>query len=162
VRSRRRRRLVVGAAAGVALTASLGSFAVAASSSVWTWRVSGILSRTSACSRASEHAAADVCLYKVPNPPRASGTVTGVVRVTNTSSRATCYGVSLSTSYMAGLQSFCVKAKSTGQFTTSGPERHYHETQLSFFVTSGSKTRPISPLGDPYPSPFSVTFSERA
>jgi hypothetical protein len=63
---------------------------------------------------------------------------------------------------MAGLQSFCVKAHSSGQFRTSGPARHYAGTQVTFFVTSGSKTTPIQPIDDRSPSPFTISFSEPA
>jgi hypothetical protein len=140
---------------------SWGTGAFASAHAPWSWRVAGTLSRSSACSKAGERAVGDVCRYQVSNPSQARGTVTGVVTATNTSDRRTCYGVSLSTAYMAGLQSFCVRAKSTGRWVTSGPASHYRDTQVSVFVTSGSTTVPIQPLGDPHPSPFTISFSER-
>jgi hypothetical protein len=113
-----------------------------------------------ACSPAGRLLGGDVCFFKVPNPPRTSGVVTGLVRIKNISSSLKCYGLSISTSYMAGLHSFCVRAHSSGQYRTSGASGHYRQTQLSIFVTNGSTTSPIQPMRDSGASPFSVTFSE--
>lgn len=158
------RATVAGARAGlVALVLGVALAPVASASSwVWTWKAAGTLSTASTCSKKAQHAPRDECLYQLPDPARSSGTVTGVVSVTNNSARRTCYGVSLSTSYLAGLQSFCVKAHTQAQYTTSGPAAHYRDTQLALFVTSGSKTKPIQPLADASPSPFTITFHERA
>ena len=153
-----RRRLLTALLAGAALSTVFAPSAFAGTA--WTWRAAGTLGATPACSKVAVIASHHVCGYRVSNAPRLSGTVTGVVRVKNTSAKVTCYGVSLSTSYMAGLQSFCVKPDSFGQYRTSGPARHYEGTMLSFFVTSGSKTSPIQAIGDRYASPFTITFSE--
>jgi hypothetical protein len=154
------RQWIVAWLAGGALFLVLGSAAAAAPPKAWSWRASGTLGRAPECSKAGVLASHDICGFKIPNAPRASGTVTGVVRVKNTGARVACYGVSLSTSFMAGLQSFCVKANSSGQFITKGPARHYDGTALSFFVTSGSKTEPIQALRGTSTSPFTITFSE--
>jgi hypothetical protein len=146
--------------AGVTLFAALGSAAAAAPARAWSWRASGTLGRAAECSKAGVLASHDICAFKIPDAPRASGTVTGVVRVKNTGERVACYGVSLSTSFMAGLQSFCVKANSSGQFITKGSARHYDRTRLSFFVTTGSKTEPIQAIRGTTASPFTITFSE--
>ncbi len=142
--------------------AFMGATVASASSLVWTWKVSGTLSKASTCSAKAQHAPRDECLYRLPDPSKASGTVTGVVAVTNNSAQRTCYGVSLSTSYLGGLQSFCVRAHTVAQYMTKGPAGHYLDTQLALFVTSGSKTKPIQPMGAASPSPFTITFTERA
>ena len=133
---------------------------VSAATASWTWRATGSLGTHSVCAGASRKASSLVCLYRVPNAPRTSGEVTGVVQVTNRSDRITCYGVSLSTSYMGGVQSFCVGPHSTGSYRTGGAASHYRATQISLFVTSGSKTAPVSPERDATSSPFTVTFRE--
>ncbi len=153
-------RLVRASLTGAVLSAASASAAFAATTATWSWRASGTLGRIAVCSQAGVRTATDVCRYKIPNAPTASGTVTEVVRVKNTSAHRACYGLSISTSYMAGLQSFCVKANSTGQYRASGLARHYFGASLSIFVTSGSKTRPISAIGGSHPSPFTITFSE--
>jgi len=152
------KRLLMALLGGSVLSTVLAPSAFAGTA--WTWRAAGTLGATPVCSKAAVIASHHVCGYRIANAPRSSGTVTGVVRVKNTGAKVTCYGVSLSTSYMAGLQSFCVKPDSSGQYRTSGPARHYERTMLSFFVTSGSKTSPIQAIGDRFASPFTITFSE--
>ncbi len=154
------RRLTLVLLQGLVLSTVLASAATGAVSTAWSWRAAGTLGRNEVCSKVGQRLAIDVCGFHVPNAPRTSGTVTGVVRVRNDSLHTECYGVSLSTSYMAGLQSFCAKAKSTGQFKTNGPARHYVDTQLSIFVTSGSKTKPIQPMRSLDASRFTIVFSE--
>ncbi len=151
------------AAGLVALMVSVaGAPWASASSWVWTWKAAGTLSTASTCSKKAQHALRDECLYRLPDPTRTSGTVTGVISVTNNGSHRTCYGVSLSTSYLGGLQSFCVRGHTVAEYMTKGPAAHYLDTQLALFVTSGSKTQPIQPLADASPSPFTITFHERA
>ena len=154
------RRLTLLLLQGVVLSTVLASTATGAVSTAWSWRAAGTLGRNEVCSKVGQRLAVEVCGFHVPNAPRTTGTVTGVVRVRNDSRHTECYGVSLTTSYMAGLQSFCAKAKSTGQFKTSGPARHYVGTQLTIFVTSGSKTKPIQPTRSLDTSPFTIVFSE--
>jgi hypothetical protein len=112
------------------------------------------------CSKVGERLSSIVCGFHVPNAPRLKLRETGVVRFVNTSARTKCYGLSISTSYMAGLRSICVKARSTGRLTMSGPAFQFRSTQLSIFVTSGSTSTPIAPLRDRDSSRFTIIFSE--
>lgn len=153
-------RLTLALLQGLVLSTVLATDATGAVSTAWSWRATGSLGRNEVCSKVGQRLVVDVCGFHVPNAPRMSGTVTGVVQVRNKSSHTECYGVSLSTSYIAGLQSFCAKPRSTGQFKTGGPARHYIDTQLSIFVTSGSKTKPIQPIRSLDTSPFTIVFSE--
>ena len=139
------------------VTAALTSAtAAAAASAPWSWRVTGTLGARPTCSPGGRALAGPVCAYRVPNAPRTGGSESLVVRVTNTSPTRSCYAISLSTSYMAGLHSWCVRAGATGQYASSGPVGHYRATSLSVFVTSGSSTRPIAPIRPSHASPFVV------
>ena len=151
----------VGAAMLLAAVPFLSTMAASGSTGLpWKWHVAGTLSRHPVCSANAKPAALEICSYRAPNAPRANGVETGVITVKNSSTSAKCFGVSLSTSYMAGLQDFCVRAGRTGHYRTSGPASHYRAMQLSFFVTSGSKKVPIQPKVDTSHSSFSVVFSE--
>jgi hypothetical protein len=154
------RRILALCLVGAVLSAGGASSATGATPARWSWRATGTLGRTAECSKAGVRTAIDICRYRIPNAPKAAGTLTEVVRVKNLSSRTTCYGLSLATSYMAGLQSFCVKPVTTGEYRTSGLARHFDDADLSIFVTSGSKTAPIQAVRDLHLSPFTITFSE--
>lgn len=145
-----------------ALVAVTGVTASATSKVEWSWKVSGTLARVSTCSSKGQPTTPDQCLFQLPNPAFATGTVTGVVLVTNTSGHRTCYGVSISTSYLVGLQSVCVKAHAEGQYTTKGRASHYDSTQLGVFVTNGSPDAPIQALRPAHSSRFTIAFTERA
>ncbi len=142
------------------MVASVSTTAMGASKTPWSWHVAGVLSRHPVCSSTSGPGSLEICSYRIANAPRPNGVETGVVTVKNTSTSRKCYGISLSTAYMGGLQDFCVNAGSTGHYRTSGPAHHYKATQLSLFVTSGSPTKPIQPRNDSDHSPFTITFSE--
>lgn len=151
-------RVATTVAVGVLLSLALVTPTLA--STTWRWSVSGTLDNHAVCTKSNTAYVHDVCAYKVANAPSKTGTVTGVVRVSNSGAKVTCYGLSLSTTYMAGLHSFCVKPHSTGLYRTSGPARHYDGTQITIFVTSGSKTRPIAPMASAVASPFTITFTQ--
>jgi len=131
-----------------------------ASTTGWSWRVAGTLSRHPVCSAKSSPGAQEQCSFKVPNAAKPNGIVTGVVEVRNLNAHTRCFGVSISTSYMAGLNQFCVKAGATGEFRTKGPAHHYIATRLILFVTSGSTNKPIQPMNDSGTYGFVITFSE--
>lgn len=132
------------------------SATAAAASAPWSWRVTGTLGARPSCSPAGRVLAGPLCAYRVPNAPRAGGIETLVVRVTNTAPTRSCYAISLSTSYMAGLHGWCVRAGATGQYKAAGPIAHYRATSLSVFVTSGSSKQPIAPIRPSHASPFVV------
>lgn len=125
----------------------------------WTWHGSGTLGASAHCAAPGRRSGRFVCLFHVADAPAASGMETGVVEVTNDAPRRACYGVSIATDYMAGLQDFCVRGHARGRYVTRGPATNYRGTALSFFVTSGSKTQPIQPEAGTSPSPFTITFS---
>jgi hypothetical protein len=147
------------------LAAALAVLAVSAqpaAAASWTWRGSGTLGASARCASPGQRSGQLVCLFHVIDAPRPAGLETGVVEVTNDTPRRACYGVSIASDYMAGLQDFCVKSHARGRYVTRGPARHYRGTTLSIFVTSGSKTQPIQPERGASASPFVVTFSEAA
>ena len=147
---------------GATLLVTAALPAMGSSASPWSWRVFGTLSRHAHCTSASTPGSLEICSYRITKAPRLNGIETGIVKVHNSSSRTKCYGVSLSTSYMAGLHDFCVKPGATGEYRTSGKARHYVATQLSVFVTNGSKKKPIQPMNDSDHSSFVIIFSEKA
>jgi hypothetical protein len=94
------------------------------------------------------------------DPLSGSGTVEQLVSVRNTSTQRVCYGISLSTSYRAGLQSFCVKPRSTGQYKQHGAAGDYRGGRISIFVTSSSRKQFIGAVKSSSKSPFTVLFCE--
>lgn len=149
------------ACTGFCVTSVAGPACVAgASTGAWKWTDSGTLGRAAACGAHGVRAGVGVCQFKVPNAPVAARVVREVVSVRNTGTRVACFGLSISTSSMAGLQSFCAKPGATGTYQTSGPAKDFRSTSLSVFVTSGSKSKPIAPVSDSHVYPFTVTFSE--
>ena len=126
----------------------------------WSWRASGSLGEVISCSGTGARAAGNTCSFTLTDPPSGRGTVEALVSVRNTSTRRVCYGISLSTSYMAGLQSFCVKPRSTGQYKQHGAAGDFRGGRISIFVTSGSRKQPIGAVKSSSKSPFTVLFSE--
>lgn len=144
---------------GVAIV-SLLLVTTSAASTTWSWHASGTLGAHQNCSKVGVRLSKLVCGFHVTDAPSSSVRETVRVRFTNATSHTTCFGLSISTSYMAGLRSVCVKAKSSGGIAMSGPGRHYRGTQLSIFVTSGSTTKPIAPIRDRATYAFTVLFSQ--
>ncbi|MHB1087854.1 MAG: hypothetical protein ACYC19_03705 [Acidimicrobiales bacterium] len=131
-----------------------------AASTTWLWRATGTLGVHQNCSQFGERLSKLVCGFHVANAPQQNFRETVLVRFTNTTTHTKCFAVSISTSYMAGLRSVCVKAKKSGRIARSGPARQYRSTHVSVFVTSGSTTKPIAPLRDSTTSPFLIEFSQ--
>jgi hypothetical protein len=144
----------------VTMALSVAPGVSASATTPWTWRATGVLGYHQTCSALGRNLAGPVCSYRVPNAPRVAGVESLVVRVTNHSSARTCYAISISTTYMAGLHSWCVKAHATGQYATRGSARHFRGTSLGLFVTSGSTSTPIAPVHDTHSSPFIVVVRE--
>ncbi|HUX03764.1 MAG TPA: hypothetical protein VMV53_02500 [Acidimicrobiales bacterium] len=128
--------------------------------SAWRWTASGTLGRTVTCLHAGTRYLNKSCSYRIPDAPRAPVRETGVIKVSNPGSRDACYGVSISSTYMAGLRRLCVKATSTGRLRFVGPARHFRSTRLSIFVTVASNNRPIHPITSTSRSRFTITFSQ--
>ena len=146
------------------VTCLLGAF-VAVPSAVadappWSWRASGSLGKLISCSGTGARAAGNACSFTLTDPPSGPGKVEELVSLRNTSTQRVCYGISLSTSYVAGLQSFCVKPRSTGQYKQHGVAGDYRGGRISIFVTSGSRAQPIGAVKSSSKSPFRVLFSE--
>lgn len=144
---------------GVALVSPL-LVTTSSASTPWSWHASGTLGAHQHCSKDGVRLSNLVCGFHVANAPSSSVRETVRVRFTNTTAHRACFGLSISTSYMAGVRSVCVKATSSGGISMSGPGRHYRGTQLSVFVTSGSTTKPIAPMRDRATYPFTVLFSQ--
>ncbi len=134
----------------------------ALASTPWSWKATGTLGVGQECGTRAVSTKDFACAYGVSNPPTSVKKVTLAVSAKNAASTTTCYGLSVSTSYSAGLESFCVKAKSTGTYRSSGPATHYRQLSVSVFVTSGSKNRPIAPEKSDKTSTFSITESAEA
>lgn len=146
---------------GLAIVALSVTPSVSASGATpWSWRATGVLGDHQNCSALGRSLAGPVCSYRVPNAPRVAVVESLVVRVTNPSSARTCYAISIATTYMAGLHSWCVEAHASGQYATRGPARHFLGTSLSLFVTSGSTSTPIAPRHDRHSSPFVLAVRE--
>ena len=126
----------------------------------WSWRASGSLGKVISCSGTGARGAGNTCSFTLTDPPSGPGIVEELVSLRNTSTQRVCYGISLSTSHMAGLQSFCVKPRSTGQYRQHGAAGDYRGGRISIFVTSGSRAQPIGAVKSSSKSPFTVVFSE--
>lgn len=142
------------------LVASMSLVASSSAATTWSWRTSRTLGAHQNCSKLGASLSKLVCGFHVANAPRVNVKETVVVRFTNTTTRTKCFALSISSTYMAGLRDVCVKPKTTGHITMSGPARQYRSTQLSIFVASGSASKPIAPLRDSATSPFTVVFSQ--
>ena len=133
---------------------------VLAAATPWSWRASGSLGKVISCSGSGARAEGNSCAFNLTDPPSGPGTVAEIVSVRNTSPKRVCYGISLSTLHMAGLQSFCVKADSTGRYRQHGATGNYRGGRVSIFVTSGSRTQPIGAIKGSSKSSFTIVFSE--
>ena len=126
----------------------------------WSWRAFGSLGKPISCSGTGARAAGNTCSFTLIDPLSGSGTVEELVSVRNASAQRFCYGISLSTSYRAGLQSFCVKPRSTGQYKQHGAAGDYRGGRISIFVTSSSRKQFIGAVKSLSKSPFTVLFCE--
>lgn len=145
--------------AGVSL-ASLLFAGASSAATTWSWHTMGTLGVQQNCSKVGARLSALVCGFHVANAPSSNARESLHVVFANTTSRTACFGVSVSTSQMAGLRSVCVKARGVGSIAMSGPGREYRATQLSLFVTSGSATKPIAPVRVNSTYPFSILVSQ--
>jgi hypothetical protein len=131
----------------------------AAASAPWAWKVTGVLGSGEECGTRAVSSSDYACAYSVSNPPDSVKKVMLRVTAKNSSGTLTCFGLSVSTSYSAGLESFCVKPHATGTYRSSGSASHYRQLSVSVFVTSGSKDRPIAPENSKRSSDFSISVS---
>ncbi len=145
--------------AGVSL-ASLLFAGASSAATTWSLHTMGTLGVQQNCSKVGARLSALVCGFHVANAPSSNARESLHVVFANTTSRAACFGVSVSTSQMAGLRSVCVKARDLGNIVMSGPGREYRATQLSLFVTSGSAKKPIAPVRVNATYPFSILVSQ--
>lgn len=149
---------MVSAVAALLVATALGSGASAAST--WRWSASGTLGRPVTCSHAGTRYLNKSCSYRIPDAPRASLRETGVVKVTNLGDKEACYGLSISSTYMAGLRRVCVKPASAGRLRFVGPARHFRSTRLSIFVSVASANQPIRPITSTNRSRFTINFTQ--
>lgn len=145
-------------------TLGVGSVVVAinrgTSSNEWSWRAGGVLGRQTTCSRQGRAQSPATCQFQVANPPVLSGEIRLEVRVHNGDRSAHCYGLSITTSYLAGLQDFCAKAGGYGHYVTMSPARFYVDFELDLFVSVNEKGQPLSPVPSTSRSRFDIVFSE--
>jgi hypothetical protein len=125
----------------------------------WSWSASGQLGRDVSCVGFESHSSKTACEFSFASAP-GTDVVHETVTFSNQNAITTCYGIAISTSYMAGLNSLCVKGHSSLQFKNQGNARHFKDTSLSVFVTSGSTSRPIDAIPDRGRTTFTVVFSE--
>jgi len=152
---------LLGALAAIVVAASL-SIALSHETTPgnWTWSAKGILRTHSKCSKQGRAQVPGTCQFQVANPPKTKGEVRLDVRVHNIGAVAACYGLSITTSYLAGLQSFCDKAGAYGSYVIKNRAEYYIDFTLDLFVSVDSKGQPLTPIAPNSPSPFRVTFSE--
>ncbi len=155
--SRRERWLLAAAAfiAVVVIGVSLGH-----STGTWRWRAQGTLAYHARCSNEGHAQVPATCVFQVPNPPSLSHKITLDVRVHNTNATRVCYGLSVTTSYLSGLQSFCVKPHASGGYTTTNQARFFVDFTLDVFVSTSATNEPLAPKRGPGPSSFVVTVSQ--
>jgi hypothetical protein len=126
----------------------------------WRWRVDGVLEQHPKCSKQGRAEVPSTCQFQVANPPVFAGEVKLDVRVHNTGALPLCYGLSITTSYLAGLQGFCAKPDAFGTYVVTSPAKYYVDFELDIFVSVDSKSQPLSPIPSNSRSPFSISFSE--
>lgn len=131
-------------------------------SSSWRWKATGVLGQPLRCSKEGRAQTTATCHFDVANPPVLSGRVRFEVRVYNTGTGTLCYGLSIATSYLAGLQGFCAKAKSYGSYVVTSRAEYYVDFELDLFDSVDAKDQPLSPISPPWPSRFEIVFSEPA
>ncbi|MGD1013498.1 MAG: hypothetical protein ABR963_03800 [Acidimicrobiales bacterium] len=126
----------------------------------WRWRAEGVLELHPKCSTLGRAEVPSTCQFQVANPPVLSKRVKLDVRVHNTGTVPLCYGLSISTSYLAGLQSFCAEPGTYGSYVTTSRGKYYVDFELDLFVSDDSKSEPLSPIPSSSRSPFTITFGE--
>ena len=133
-----------------------------AASSSWTWLATGSVGQVMHCLSPSSSAVAtkDVCEFHVTEPPSSTALVTETLVLKNTSAKRVCVGLSIATSYMGGVQQFCVSPNASTTHREHGPGSHYRQTLVSIFITSGSRSRPIAPIVSGSTCSFSLTFAQ--
>jgi hypothetical protein len=147
--------VVVVAISSVALALSRES-----SSAPWSWGVEGTLQTHPRCSSEGHAQAPDTCEFRVANPPRVPGRVRLEVRVHNPTASTVCYGLSITTSYLAGVQNFCADPHATGKYHSTSPATDYVDFDLVLYVSTDDKNEPLAPVVLKAPSHFSISFSE--
>jgi len=131
------------------------------STGAWRWTARGTLAYHARCSNEGHAQVPDTCVFQVPNPPSLAHQVTLDVRVHNTTASRVCYGLSVTTSYLSGLQSFCVKPHARGGYETTNQARFFVDFTLDVFVSTSASNQPLTPTRAPGPSPFTVTVSQK-
>jgi hypothetical protein len=141
---KRRRARIVGPIAIAVLV--LGFSAPAFASSTWSWKATGTVGLKTVCLKSTVPVSDHVCSYAVPNAKQTKGTESLLVMFKNATDKSLCFGVSISSSYDAGLQSVCSKPHAIAKYKVTGSVQHFRQTNVSLFVTSGSKSKPIAPV----------------
>ncbi len=126
----------------------------------WRWQAEGVLAQPLRCSKEGRAQVTSTCRFEVANPPVLSGRVRFEVRVYNTGTSTLCYGLSIATSYLAGLQGFCAKAKSYGSYVVTSRAKYYVDFELDLFDSVEVANQPLAPITPPWPSRFEILFSE--
>lgn len=154
---RRERLLLVVAALVAALVIGFG---FGRSTASFHWTATGTLTYHARCSKEGHAQVPDTCAFQVPNPPTLAKKITLDVRVHNTSAVRHCYGLSVTTSYLSGLQSFCVKPHASGGYETTNVAKYFIDVTLDLFVSTSSANEPLAPIKTTSRSAFRVTFSQ--
>gem|GEM_PF-2070247 len=125
----------------------------------WSNDIVGTLDGNATCSNGSSIGHYETCESTIPNLPTRFRSENLDLRVVNESSKRTCYGVSVSSSYLAGINSFCVGGYAHRDYRLTGPAVHFRDLSVSLFVTSNSKNVPIGPIPDASASPFQIVVT---
>jgi hypothetical protein len=147
------------------LILSVGSAIISAhknstpTSDAWNNDIVGTLDGNAACSNGSSIGHYETCESSIPNLPTKFRTENLDLRVVTESSKQTCYGVSISSSYLAGINSFCVGGYAHHDYRLTGPAAHFRDLNVSLFVTSNSNSGPIGPIPDTSASPFQIVVT---
>lgn len=128
----------------------------APTSGAWSVDIVGTLNGDATCSNGTSVGHHDACESRVPNLPMKFRTEKVDLLVVNESSKRTCYGVSISSTYLAGLNSFCVGGYERHHYRVSGPAAHFRDLNLILFVTSASSNVPIGPIPDTAATGFQI------
>ena len=151
---------MIGLVVAVAVASVVAAHDVGTPSKAWRWMAEGVLDQRPRCSKLGRASVPSTCQFQVANPPVLAGTVRLDVRVHNTGASPLCYGLSIVTSYLAGIQRFCAKPGGYGTYVVTSPAKYYVDFELDVFVSVGTKDQPIAPINATWPSPFSISFSE--
>lgn len=142
------------------LAVGILGFSLGRSSGPWRWSAAGTLAYDARCSNQGHAQVPDTCVFEVANPPTLSRNMTFDVRVRNTGASRVCYGISVTTSYLSGLQSFCVKPHASGGYETTNQARFFVDFSLDLFATTNATRQPLAPMKEAIESPFVITFSQ--